>query len=100
MDEPVYTRNIPSNEQFSADLARLTNELEKPHLFVYGSDSDVNHVDQFWEMFDHPDLDRSRIAVRHVQGADHTFYDVRHRAEMLGAVRRWMIDTFPVGAIA
>lgn len=89
----IYSRRIPTQEQFAADLATLSGELAKPHLFIYSSS--LNGAEQFSEMFDHPDIDHSRIVFEHYADADHTFYTVDHREMVIRSVAEWLANAFP-----
>ena len=89
----VYSRRIPTQEQFAADLATLSSELAKPHLLIYSQS--LNGAEQFSEMFDHPDMDNSRIAFEYYADADHTFYTVEHREMMVSSVAEWLANAFP-----
>ena len=91
--ESVYSRRIPTQEQFAADLATLSSELAKPHLLIYSSS--INGAEQFSEMFDHPDIDHSRIVFEYCADADHTFYTVEHREAVVRSVTEWLANTFP-----
>lgn len=92
--ELVYARDYPEWSQFARELAELTKR-QVTFLFVYvGLDTAFNYPGQFWQMFATRELERQRIELAYFPDADHTFYELSERHEMLARVLLFMRDRF------
>lgn len=88
--EAVFKRDYPTWPQFSADLVTLTRRGVSMHFAYVGNDSWFNHVEQFWEMFATPGLDRRLIDVTYYPTADHTFFDLGERTTLQKRICAWV----------
>lgn len=90
--ESVYKRDYPAWPKFARELAALT-QRGTSLLFVYaGGDTFFNYEDQFWEMFDTPELDHRKVRVVYFSRADHTFFDAQIREEVMARVLRFVAE--------
>lgn len=86
----VFQRVYPSWPSYAREIAVLS-QRQVEMLFVYvGGDTTFNHIEQFWDMFETPETDRRRIEVTYRPKADHTFYDVEQRHELVEQVIGWL----------
>ena len=90
--EQLWKRDIPSREQFAADLRTLVARGVRILLvFTSGFDLHYNYRRQFHDMFGH----RGVIDVEYYSRFDHLLSRVGDRAAVSERLRGWMSRAFP-----
>lgn len=90
--EEIFLRDIPTREAFAADVQRMVARGARL-LFVYvGGDSLYQYAGQFFEIVG--ESVRGRIELLFYPKADHTFFRVRDRREVIERIAAWLLAAF------
>ncbi len=91
--DPVFVRDLPTREQFQADVAKLVERKARLFFVYMGGDTDYGYHDQFFDMYGGEKL-RDKVDVVFFGQADHILYRVSDRRQVIESIGQWAERTF------
>lgn len=90
----VFDREYPPRAELAADLRKQVARGVRL-LFVWSGarEHEFNHVEQFYEMLETPDL-RGEVQVELLSQSDHLFSSLENRAVLFDLLLRWFAESF------
>lgn len=95
----VFSREMPTQEQFARDVETLTGRGVELLFQFFGGGNTVNHRGQLAEMLGKRQLG-DRIREYFDGGADHILYRLGDRERALDHICAWLSEKFPAKAAA